>query len=448
MPQWSKFQVDIGGKSYFHYIECQVFFLLIAFHNLHRYFKYIRLAAVYTVMKNIHDTPAKHRGSENALALAAMVVWILNGAHRTPYYRTLGLAKEACPEVLLDEDDDPDDEDSVTIPLMYEGGTYFICDIVCDRRTKSYRIPHGKQFTPQFIIQAYEIGTMNELRHMLGVGDVKKGHRDPHEQRTSNRTGNQTMDVRLIRAADRPLPAIGRRLDGLPLPNPQHPRGDDVDFFHEHGGGNRQVVNADDDFEAAQDVNNPLKQAVQVILEQMFFDIIQVSPNKRSYREGAWTNIPRALRQQLAVEDLYLHLELPFEAVQYHICSLEEWNTHFNRFFPPEIPEHIFQNFGSTRYFHTYLDLVRQLTPQQLQRVRFVLKRKFDKLAWMPHTGSDRMWCTRKTTPGRWQYIPDGRKEGPKIAVNPLVLMRLGIPRIRPPPRIEDFREEEEEEEE
>jgi hypothetical protein len=381
--------------------------------------------------------------------LAAIIIWILNGAHRTPCYRALGLAKEACPEVLFDENDDPDDPDVITTPLMYEAGTYFICDVVCDSRTQAYRIPYGKTFNPQFIIQAFEIGTMNELRHMLGVGDVQRGHREPHEERTANRTTHQTMDVRHIRPADRPLPAIGHRLDGLPFPNPQQPHGADVNFFQEHGGGNRQAIDVGNNFEIQQDANNPLKNEVQIILEQMYFDILQESPNKRSHREGAWTNIPQVLRQQLATEDLYLQLELPFEAVQYHISSAEEWTTHFNRFFPSAIPEHVFQNFGKARYFNTYLDLVRRLTPHRLGIVRTELRRKFDTLAWIPHTEGDRMWSTRKTTPGRWQYLPNGRKEGPKIAINPVVMTRLGgRPRIRPAPGIEELREEEEEEEE
>lgn len=54
-----------------------------------------------------------------------MIIWILNGTHRTPGYHLLGLARQACPEVFLEEDADPDDPDALTSPLMYEAGPIF-----------------------------------------------------------------------------------------------------------------------------------------------------------------------------------------------------------------------------------------------------------------------------------------------------------------------------------
>lgn len=368
------------------------------------------------------------------------MVWILNGAHRTPVYRLLGLAKQACPHVLDEEDVDPDDPDMVTIPLMYEAGTYFVCDVVSDTRTNVYRIPHSKAFDQQLILQAYEKGTMNELRHILGVGDVETGQRQRHTDRTSNRSSCQTMDVRHLRPQDRPLPALGHRLDGLLLPKPQPPRGPDVDYFHLHGGGNRPLEARDDDPEFIVDPQNPLKNEVQVILEQMFFDILQESPNKKSHREGAWTNIPREFRHQLGIEDLYLHIEFPFHAIQYTISSPDNWAMHFDRFFPPAVPQRSGQNFGKARYYHSYLNLIRNLSRQKLSGVRCELRRKFNTLAWVPYTESDRMWCTKKMASSKWQSLPTGRMEGPKIAINLLMFSHLGgRPTLRLPPRPEEL---------
>ncbi|KAG9308264.1 hypothetical protein JVU11DRAFT_12151 [Chiua virens] len=206
------------------------------------YFKWLRLAGAYTIIQNIHSTAAKDRSSENNLALGAMAIWIINGAHRTPVYRMLGLAKEACPEILLNGDEDPEDPDALTTPLMYDAGVYFLCDIISDARTHSYRIPFSKTFTQQFITQAYEVGTINELQHLLDAGEIPRGHQ--HQQpggqveRTKNRSSNHTYNIGQMRPADRLLPAIGRRLDGLPLPEVEQPHGADVDYFHQHGGGN------------------------------------------------------------------------------------------------------------------------------------------------------------------------------------------------------------------
>jgi hypothetical protein len=372
-----------------------------------------------------------------------MMIWILNGAHRTPAYRLLSLAKQACPQILTEDDVDPEDPDAVTAPLMYEAGTYFICDIVADSRTRCYRIPYSKEFDSQSILQAYEMGTINELDHILGVGELQTGQPQPHTDRTSNRSTRQTMDVRHFRPQDRPLPALGSGLDGIPLPNPPRPHGPDVDYFIHHGGGNRQPIPDED---VPQDApRDPLKSEVRVILEQMFFDVLQESPNRKSQREGAWTNIPQALRHELAVEDLYLTLDFPFHSVQYNIASTDQWALHFDRFFPATVPKKLPQNFGKSRYFNAYLNLIRRLSSPQLVRVRSELRTKFNALAWIPHTESDRMWCTRKMASTRWMHLPRGSMDGPKISVNPLVLMRLGgRPRLRPAPRPQQLLQEEE----
>ncbi|KAI6010447.1 hypothetical protein BKA83DRAFT_4068589 [Pisolithus microcarpus] len=215
------------------------------------------------------------------------------------------------------------------------------------------------------------------------------------------------------------MPTIGDRLDGLPLPNPSRPQGRDVEYFNRHGGGNRNVDVEDDHPDEGDEEPDALKQKVQSILEQMYYDILHESPNKRCHTEGAWTNIPRALREQEAVEELYMRPELPFYAVQYVIADQETWKVHFNRFFPPEVPSWAGQNFGKCRYFHSYLDLIRQLPRHRLRLVRAELRRKFDSMVWIPNTESDRMWSTKRSLSNRWTYLPNnGNMEGPKIAIN------------------------------
>lgn len=346
-----------------------------------------------------------------------------------------------------DEDDDLEDPDTITMPLMYEAGVYFICDVVADNVTHGYRIPWAKQFSPQLIAQAYDQGTINQVRHLLGAGELNTGRRPINIERTSNRTANPTLDVQNLRPHDRPLPQIGNRLNGLPVPKVRRPQGPDVDHFNQHGSGNRRL-----DIANNPDLNNEvpeisLKQQVQEILEQLYYDILHESPNKRNHLEGAWTNIPRALREQLAVEDLFMHLEFPFVAVQYTFATEAQWNKHFDRFFPPTIPAHAGQNFGKSRYYHTYISLVRLLSTHRLDLVRAELRVKFNSLVWIPHTESDRMWCTKKTNAQRWYYLPtNGDKKGPKIAIHPTAIRRLRLqPTLRLAPRIEDFHEEEEE---
>ena len=55
-----------------------------------RYFKWLRLGAVFSIIKNLRASNPKDRACENSLALASIIIWILNGAHRTPFYRRRG----------------------------------------------------------------------------------------------------------------------------------------------------------------------------------------------------------------------------------------------------------------------------------------------------------------------------------------------------------------------
>ena len=342
---------------------------LYVLYSIVRYFKWLHLAAAFMVTENIHSTNSKDHESENSLALSAIIIWILNGAYCTPLYSAMGLAKEACPEILLNDNDDPEDENAVTTPLMYEAGLYFICDIVADGCLNSYCIPWAKVFSPQFIANANEKGTLNDICHMLGGGQVQIGQCAVNPERIANRSIHPTHDVRNLRPYDLPLPQIGNHLEGLPIPNPQGARGTDVDYYHHHGGGNHCLDIHEDLGAAEEHVENPLKVQVQEILAQMYYDILQESPNKRNNVEGPWTNIPCAMQEQLAVEDLYMHLEFPFMAVQYIISLETQWDLHFSRFFPDRTPQYIGQNFGKCCYYHTYLTLVGRLTPHQLDWV-------------------------------------------------------------------------------
>ena len=411
-----------------------------------RHFKWLRLAAVFMIVNNIHKNNPSDYASENSLALGALSIWIMNSVYRTPNTRFLHLAKEASPQILLHEDDDPFDEDAETIPLMDEAGVYFFCDVVVDHRMKCLRIAWAKSFSPRLIAEAYEQGTLNDVRRLLGCSQVETGQRTVNPQRTANRSAQHTIDARNFRTADEPLPRIGRRLDGLGIPGPRRPHGPDVDYFRQHGGGTRDLI--EDATPQGEAADNPLKQHVQEILLQLYYDILSESPNKRSRLEGAWTNIPNSLRAEHAVEDLYLQLEFPFTAVQYVTSTDAQWETHFNRFFPPKIPGHAGQNFGKCRYYHTYLTLVNYLPPRHLSWVRMELHDKFNSLAWIPFTECDRMWSTRKANPQRWKHLPvNGPMEGPRIAIHPTAIRKLRKqPALRPAPA--DLLEEEEEEEE
>ena len=73
-------------------------------------------------------------------------------------------------------------------PLSCMRQGLFSMQCVWDTRTYVYRIPFSKTFNPQQIAQAYEKGSMNEVRHILGVGELQTAHRKPHGECTNNHT--------------------------------------------------------------------------------------------------------------------------------------------------------------------------------------------------------------------------------------------------------------------
>ncbi|KAF8130614.1 hypothetical protein EV363DRAFT_1296686 [Boletus edulis] len=129
-----------------------------------------------------------------------------------------------------------------------------------------------------------------------------------HAQHTNNCTLNQTIEVHSIRPREQLLPEIGHS----PLPDFAYPQRPDINYFHQHGRGNRPLIPPDDD--AKPEPENSLKSHVQLILEQMFYDILQESPNCKSHSQKPWTNIPLTLKEEHVTEDLYLRLEFPFDA--------------------------------------------------------------------------------------------------------------------------------------
>ncbi|KAF8551898.1 hypothetical protein OG21DRAFT_1486625 [Imleria badia] len=210
------------------------------------------------------------------------------------------------------EDDlHPADPDAVTAPLMYQAGTYFICDVVADSRIPFYCIPYSKTFNSQYILHAYNKG-------------MSRSSKLPEYSPYGPRQQPFILSDQIGPSFQTPLPVLSPSVNHVPLLEPPHPHGPNVNYFHYHGGGNCQPAIDDDEPHLQEDPCNPLKIEVHVILKQMFFYIVQEFLNKKSQLEGAWINIPQALRHEFAVEDLYLTLNLSFHSVQYTIASIDQ----------------------------------------------------------------------------------------------------------------------------
>ena len=388
------------------------------------------------VIKNLYHSNVRDRKSDCALALGALAIWIINGLYHRPEDQFLKLAKDACQHIPTDYDDYVDgletEDPDVIMPLMYEAGLYFVCDIVTDD-SGTFRLPFHKAISDDAFKNAFQL-SIEDVRQVMGVANHNLSRRVINPDRTNNRSKRRTLRVQDIRPPDRTLPEVNEALlQNVYIRPTRSMGGPDVDHFARHGGGNRdaQVL-----LNNQPNNNQDISLKVQHILEQFFYDMLQESPNRKGASQGAWTNIPSELRVQEATEHLYQTFGLPFFAAQFTFSTDEQWTLHFNRMFPAQPPTIKAQNFGKCTYFLKWLELIHSLSPQSTSRVRTTIRAKFNTLLWIPYTGSDRMWCTRPMKGRGWFALPKGQEPtGPQIALNPNThLYGPGTPFLRPIP--------------
>lgn len=133
-----------------------------------------------------------------------------------------------------------------------------------------------------------------------------------------------------------------------------------------------------------------------------------------------------------------MNTALPFIQVQYIICNQDQWSIHFDRFFPADQPTNIGQNFRKCSYYVKWHELKCCLSKESVKQVRAILWSKFNTLAWVPYTQSDRMWTTCQNPGQDWKVLPaDQPHVGPQVASHPNIHQRqLPLPHICPIPII------------
>ena len=155
-----------------------------------RYFKWYHLAAIHMIITNLHHSKVRDWKSDCAIGLGALAIWLLNGLYHRPEPRFIKLAQEACQHVPVNYDEfdpeqDADDPDAV-MPLMYNAGLYFLCDIVVDR-SHTYRLPYHKAISDQAVMQGFSM-SLEEVRRIIGVANLDMPRHRQNTERTNNRS--------------------------------------------------------------------------------------------------------------------------------------------------------------------------------------------------------------------------------------------------------------------
>ncbi|KAG1851062.1 hypothetical protein DFJ58DRAFT_661763 [Suillus subalutaceus] len=260
---------------------------------------------------------------------------------------------------------------------------------------------------------------MIDIRASFTWSTVPLGKRLPNPDRTQNRKKRKTRDVDDVREPDRQRLRLDTEIRGVRIKPAVRLVGRDVDLHVVNGGHEREFNGAGDNEEGERTAN----ERAAKIYEQLFLDLIEEAPNRKSAQRGSYLTIPVDMRCELARPELLQTAELPFELAQYCVCTPEQWDMHFNRLFPKSYDEAASspgrQNYGKCTYYSDYLALARVISGNALAKTRWALRVEFDKLVWVPYTQSDRIWSTKNINTSTWRALPSGKKGGPLIGINP-----------------------------
>lgn len=409
-----------------------------------RLFVYYRLAAIRLVLKSLQKADGRVRSMDANLALGAVCIYMANACFHRPAegFGWENLIENCCQRVLENPADDEDDEDAPTVPVLYDNGAYFMCDIVVNSDPTFLRLPVQRTFDAESLVRIFHQTSMDEIRSSFAWSAVTLSGRLPNPERTKNRK-RKTRDVDDIREPDNQRLRLDTEVRGIRFKRPVRLAGRDVDLHVLNGDEVRELDGGGNHEQDELTIN----QRIAKIYEQFFLDIVEEAPNPKSARDGSYLSIPARMRSELARPELLQTADLPFTKAQYCVCTDDQWTMHFDRLFPETIENAKRQNFGRCTYYTKYVDFARIITKKSLSRARRVLKAEFDKLAWVPYTRTDRLWSSGKMQGAAWEMLPRGaNRGGPAIAINPLRRRELVTLRVFDQPGNGDSESEGEEE--
>lgn len=380
---------------------------------------------------------------QTALLLTAVVVWLANSIHSTPDLgpssRDLLRAtlphierRGADPNILPfgtprddgdvdsesddssddedDDDEDGDDEDedqedqdeevqarrrqlrrriarvagrrsSETVPAM-PYGILFLREIRVGRRYPIPRLRNLNMFISDKSFKYLFRTSLNEIRHDFFKLSVVLPV-DPY--RTRNKTKRTPTYYNFDHDYNQgPEPPIFNIQTHVTLDPPQRDNGSDLDS---------EVEFVDEDFE--QDVS----MALSTLWRQFLVDIAMKSPNKTG--SSSYLNISDD--EKLRARDaLYQNRNLGqlFTVCYYKLDQHGGWNSIFDHFFPKRgySRKRRVQNYPSCRYWLSWLEDYlnnSNIPTTTINLMRKHLKKKFNRLYWLPYAQSDRIWSVK-----------------------------------------------------
>ena len=346
------------------------------------------------------------------LALGAIVIHMLNAVIYRPAEKTgdVELELNCCahrPSVFGDA------SYPAPAPLRAERGLYFISDLLFEHDI--YRLPITRSLTALQLARIYRVDNWNALQAVMFTRSIAAQKRQEQGLRPRpSRLRRPRMTALVQRPEDMPAVVHDFGLAELEVQLEQHAalQGPDID---QHPDGPDAAEGA---------VQEAPDARISEIWNQLFVDIFQVSPNRRGAQSPAYCTLTSE-EIQTVTPAMFQQSVLPFTDVQLKRVNEATWDeTFFDRFFPRQpitaagssVPA---QHFACCSYYQLWQALRVQIDDATADTVRRQLLVQWQGLHWLPYSGSDRMWATRRFASGYSLRLPLGSTgAAPQIAMN------------------------------
>lgn len=353
-----------------------------------------------------------------SLELGAALIWMLNALNYRPQkypehdaLRDTCCKHKPCPDGELNEDDDS----PATIPVGYEGGLYFLSDIIFDHAP---RLPVGRKLDGHYLLSLYERARLRDIQSFFVVNNQIIMDPAVADQRPSS-------GIRVPNKRRGPTNHVVELGEALP--------GDQVVNFRLLEQGvilNRRIYmvpDREEDFtqeEELASLNDTVDIIITKIWRQFPSDVFASSPNTK----GGGAHVLRDAASVSSIkDDVFYHMDLSslFEQVQCMTWDKAGWEDHvFKWYFPehgrPPRRKGQLQNFHTCRYYIDWFDVMARVSERHGLLIRRAVFKEFAKFAWVPQPSWDRMWNTKIKRTKNVLALPAGseRKACPQIAIN------------------------------
>ncbi|KAF9470974.1 hypothetical protein BDN70DRAFT_939291 [Pholiota conissans] len=429
-----------------------------------------RVLAFKHVLSRQMRGPSRIRSRDSALLLTAAAPWFLNGLHSAPDngpssrdlmgkilplvdrvdadVQTLAYPIGTRARIQLEEDDEDDEveiiydstkpeEDNLSVHSMLSGDDEPMPRQAPNRNSRPDKVPYnpyGIVFlreircteniaVPRFSDMRIPMITTKTFRYIFGIEreDVQNEFFKvqlvvpPNPDRVPNKVRRTT---RREARDDEPDKIFNLSMKGYHLPPPVQDNGSDEDDSDD---------NEDNDEQLDIDIDKMLTN----LWRQFLVDVTKKVPNRSKALDSSYCVLNMLQREEVN-DETYRNLRLReyFNDCQFRVASKNGWTDAFNKLWPSQGKKLVgkkIQNYDSMDYYISWNNLIRKdeniddpEDPIPIEPMRDALRKRFNKLKWVPNAQNDRIWYT--TRKPSFMRFPECDPDGPA----PRILIKWG----------------------